>query len=168
MTAARLALLALLLAGPVTAGSADARFRFPAEGLVADADTALVWRRCSQGQTFRAGRCEGEAARFHLAEAESLAAAQASAACPWRLPRFYELRSLMQAAGGADVAIDTTAFPDTPPGWYWNQASAGGHSQQDCFVDFTGDGRTRCNMAGQFFVRLVMDRDAAAADCRAP
>lgn len=50
----------------------------------------------------------------------------------------------------------------TPHGWYWNQVSAGGHSQQDCFVDFTGNGRTRCNMAGNFYVRLVMDRDAAA------
>ncbi|WP_156085523.1 hypothetical protein [Billgrantia saliphila] len=36
----------------------------------------------------------------------------------------------------------------SPSGWYWNQVSAGGHSQQDCFVNFGGQGRTRCNMAG--------------------
>lgn len=168
MRRAPLTLLTLLLVAPLALGSADERFRFPADGLVVDEVRSLVWMRCSLGQSIREGRCEGEAARVDLAEAQSYAAAQRSADCPWRLPRFFELRALMQEPNEAAVAIDTAAFPDTPPGWYWNQVSAGGHSQQDCFVDFAGDGRRRCNMAGDFHVRLVMDRDAAAPACRAP
>ncbi|SEL23136.1 DUF1566 domain-containing protein [Halomonas daqiaonensis] len=163
-------LLTLLLVTPLALGSATERFHFPADGLVVDEAKSLVWMRCSLGQTFRKGRCHGEAARVDLAEAEAYASTAANAECPWRLPRFFELRSLMQASGDdTAVAIDASAFPDTPSGWYWNQASAGGHSQQDCFVDFTGNGRTRCNMAGDFHVRLVVDQDAATTDdCRAP
>ncbi len=63
------------------------------------------------------------------------------------------------------MAIDVDAFPDTPAGWYWNEASAGGHSQQDCFVNFSGEGRTRCNMGGEFYLRLVMPAEAATPGC---
>ncbi|WP_163557821.1 DUF1566 domain-containing protein [Halomonas sp. NO4] len=169
MTTCRVALLSLALAAPLAIGSETERFRFPVEGVVVDSAEDLVWQRCSLGQTVAEGRCQGEAAGVTLAEAETYAEAQASAGCPWRLPRFFELRSLMQAPSTAGVAIDTAAFPDTPSGWYWNQASAGGHSQQDCFVDFAGEGRTRCNMAGDFHVRLVMDLKATGATtCPAP
>ncbi|MGM0701771.1 MAG: DUF1566 domain-containing protein [Pseudomonadota bacterium] len=168
MTHLRSALLLLALVAPLAAGNESERFGFPVEGLVVDTAEELVWQRCSLGQTFVEGRCTGEAAGVTLAEAESYAEAQASRDCPWRLPRFFELRSLMQEESQADVAIDTSAFPDTPRGWYWNQASAGGHSQQDCFVDFAGNGRTRCNMAGSFHVRLVMDQRKTTDACRAP
>lgn len=167
MSAARGVFLALIGSGLVMADD-PARFVHTADGLVTDTSEGLIWMRCSLGQRFHEGRCDGEAAGVRLAEAEAYAEAQADAACPWRLPRFFEMRSLLQPGDAQGVAIDGEAFPDTPAGWYWNQASAGGHSQQDCFVDFTGNGRTRCNMAGEFHVRLVMDQDAAAADCRAP
>ncbi|SDI94090.1 DUF1566 domain-containing protein [Billgrantia gudaonensis] len=168
MTSLRPALLLLALAAPMALGSETERFRFPVAGLVVDSAEELVWQRCSLGQAFVEGRCEGEAADVTLAEAETYAEAQSSRDCPWRLPRFFEMRSLMREDNRADVAIDTTAFPDTPRGWYWNQASAGGHSQQDCFVDFAGNGRTRCNMAGEFHVRLVMEQQETTGACRAP
>ncbi|CAM3484526.1 DUF1566 domain-containing protein [Halomonas lysinitropha] len=165
-----LTLLTMLIVAPLALGNTAERFRFPADGLVTDEAQSLMWMRCSMGQTFHEQGCRGEAASVGLDQADAYAAAQASADCPWRLPRFFELRSLMQEPDDTAVAIDSTAFPDTPHGWYWNQVSAGGHSQQDCFVDFTGNGRTRCNMAGDFHVRLVMDLDASTtpASCSTP
>lgn len=84
----------------------------------------------------------------------------ATAECPWRLrlPRFFEMRSWLQAGNG-EMAIDGTAFPDMPSGWYWSQVSTGGYSQQDCFVD---QGCTCCNMAGQFHMRVVPSETAAS------
>ncbi|MGQ4880732.1 DUF1566 domain-containing protein [Billgrantia sp. LNSP4103-1] len=164
MKRALLAILALTL-GTLGPGHAGERFSFPAETLVEDSAKGLVWMRCSLGQRFHEGRCLGEAERLSLNDAEARLDTLATAACPWRLPRFFEMRSLLQADESRNVAIDSTAFPDTPSGWYWNQVSAGGHSQQDCFVDFGGQGRTRCNMAGQFHLRAVMDADASPG-CR--
>lgn len=143
------------LAEPRAAGIAPSP-----QATVTDAQKGLVWMRCSIGQQYEQGRCLGEAERVSWSEAQARVDALATAACPWRLPRFHEMRGLMQppgeASGQAPMAIDADLFPDTPAGWYWNQASAGGHSQQDCFVDFAGEGRTRCNMGGQFHLRLVM------------
>lgn len=163
MTRAALAVLMVTLS-TLGQGHASERFSFPVEDRVADSK-GLVWMRCSLGQAFRDGRCQGEAERLPLSGAEAHVDALSTADCPWRLPRFFELRSLMQASDAAGMAIDGRAFPDTPSGWYWNQVSAGGHSQQDCFVDFGGQGRTRCNMAGQFLVRPVMDASAASPAC---
>lgn len=144
---------------------ASERFRFVAEDRVEDTGNGLVWMRCSLGQRFHEGRCLGEAQRYSLSDAETRIDALASDDCPWRLPRFFELRGLMQPNMAEDTAINGDVFPDTPAGWYWTQVSAGGHSQQDCFVDFAGRGRTRCNMAGQFHVRPVMATSQASPAC---
>ncbi|MCC5884541.1 MAG: DUF1566 domain-containing protein [Halomonas sp.] len=156
----------------VVLGDATAAYDTSQAGLVVDGNKQLVWMRCSLGQHYQDGRCLGEAERFNWSEAQAHVETLASAACPWRLPRFHEMRGLMQpsddASGEASMAIDLEVFSDTPAGWFWNQASAGGHSQQDCFVDFSGEGRTRCNMGGQFYLRPVMTQQTAVHSCQIP
>ncbi|MCE8004729.1 DUF1566 domain-containing protein [Billgrantia ethanolica] len=169
----RLVVASLLLGFSAAAwGNANTGYDASLEGWVVDSKQQLVWMRCSLGQEYREGRCLGEAERFNWSEAQARIDTLASAECPWRLPRFHELRGLMQpsneATGSVPMAIDLEYFPDTPQGWYWNEVSAGGHSQQDCFVDFGGEGRTRCNMGGQFYLRPVMALESAAAHCPAP
>ncbi|AMD00045.1 DUF1566 domain-containing protein [Halomonas chromatireducens] len=162
----------LLAACGVAWGSSASSDESEPHGVVIDKRQQLAWMRCSLGQQYQDGRCLGEAERFSWSEAQSRIQALASPNCPWRLPRFHELRGLMQPPeerqGQAPMAIDLDAFPDTPAGWFWNQASAGGHSQQDCFVDFSGEGRTRCNMGGQFYLRPVMPLENAAPSCATP
>lgn len=147
----------LLLSGllPLAAGE---RFSFPGAGLVADHDQRLIWMRCSLGQRAVDGRCQGEAERLSWTEAVARIDVLASADCPWRIPEFHELRSLIRPTGSGQ-ALDMDAFADTPDGWFWTNVRAGGHSQYDCFVDFAGEGRTRCNMGGRFHVRAVMTWD---------
>jgi hypothetical protein len=146
---------------PLAAGE---RFSIPGAYLVADRDQRLIWMRCSVGQRAVDGRCQGEAGRLSWTEAAARADALASGDCPWRIPEFHELRSLIRPTG-VGQALDMQAFPDTPDGWFWTRARAGGHSQHDCFVDFAGEGRTRCNMGGRFHLRAVMtwDDDARLA-----
>lgn len=160
-----------MMAAPVLLTMAAAFAEPPAEhhatagSLVIDPTSELAWMRCSLGQTPTEIGCQGEAERFNWHAAQAQVDTLSSKECPWRLPRFHELRGLLQPNAGADMAIDSDTFPDTPPGWFWNQVSAGGHSQQDCFVDFAGEGRTRCNMGGEFYLRLVMPAKAASRDC---
>lgn len=42
----------------------------------------------------------------------------------WRLPDTHELKSLIDY-GTNDPAIDTSAFPDTPPEWFWGGKAVG-------------------------------------------
>ncbi|OOG22805.1 hypothetical protein B1C78_13685 [Thioalkalivibrio denitrificans] len=155
--------MGLLTGTAVQADGAD-RFTLPGPGLVEDHRQGLVWMRCSLGQRPDGDRCSGEAERLTWSEANRRVEALASRACPWRLPEFHELRSLLQPSG-AGPALDRTAFPDTPDGWFWTRVRAGGHSQYDCFVDFAGSGRTRCNMGGRFYLRPVMSRDQGVEAC---
>lgn len=153
---------ALLLASGGSLAEPPARAFAPSpQATVTDAQRGLVWMRCSLGQHLEQERCLGEAERVDWQAAQQHAKDQASRDCPWRLPYFHELRSLMTPQPDADIAIDATAFPDTPAGWFWTHTSAGGHSQQDCFVDFAGQGRIRCNMGGQFHLRLVLPVEQA-------
>lgn len=150
----RRALIALSLLLAFSATAADNRFSFPSADLVRDAETGLVWMRCSHGQRATDGGCAGDATPLSWTEAQALVDSLASPDCPWRIPEFHELRGLIESSG--EPALDPRAFPDTPDGWFWSNVRAGGHSQYDCFVDFSGSGRTRCNMGGRFHLRVVM------------
>ncbi|RCV88855.1 DUF1566 domain-containing protein [Billgrantia montanilacus] len=162
----------LLSWGGPAMGSGESRYETDHDGMVKDTRQQLAWMRCSLGQRYHDGRCLGEAERFDWSAAQRRVRQEATPDCPWRMPRFHELSGLIQPPeerqGQTPMAIDLDAFPDTPVGWYWNEVSAGGHSQQDCFVDFSGEGRTRCNMGGQFYLRPVMSLEKAAPFCVAP
>jgi hypothetical protein len=155
----------LLLAVPsVLLSGAEPRFSFPGDGLVSDHRRGLVWMRCSVGQHFVDGRCAGDPEHLTWTDAQARLAGLATQDCPWRLPEFHELRSLISGAGG----LDRQAFPDTPDGWFWTRVQAGGHSQYDCFVSFQGAGRTRCNMGGRLLLRPVMTGVTGMDACVAP
>jgi hypothetical protein len=72
----------------------------------------------------------------------------------WRIPEFFELRTLLDPNASAP-AIDKRAFPDTPADWFWTNVRFAGHSQEDCLVNFAGPGSHRCNLGGRFHLRLV-------------
>ena len=157
------AVVSLLMGAVVLAEGSD-RFTLPGAGVVEDHRQGLVWMRCSVGQQPEGDRCLGDAERLSWTEANARIDRLASSECPWRLPEFHELRSLLQPSD-TGPALDRAAFPDTPDGWFWTRVRAGGHSQYDCFVDFAGSGRTRCNMGGRFYLRPVMSRDQGVETC---
>ncbi len=156
--------LAVFLIALASGAAHAGRFEVVDERLVHDREAGLLWMRCSVGQEPRDGRCAGEAERFVWTAAEQRVETLEPAACPWRLPGFHELRSLLQD-GAEDPAIDTAVFPGTPSGWYWADATAAGHSPYDCFVDFSGAGRTLCNTSGRFHLRAVVESEHLAS-CR--
>lgn len=88
--------------------------RFVAQGAeVTDTLTGLIWRRCSEGQSWTGSTCEGSTATFTwqgaLDQARSAAAGEG---VPWRLPNAKELSSLVDDSR-IDPAIDTAVFQGT-------------------------------------------------------
>lgn len=94
--------------------------RFTINGAeVTDKRTGLIWKRCSEGQSWSGSTCTGSATT-HTHEG-ALALAQSQAATGWRLPNVKELASLADK-GCQNPAIDSTAFPNTPSYGYWSSS----------------------------------------------
>ena len=117
-----ISLLVCLWAAPAWAQAA--RYSFSAEGSeVTDAQTGLIWHRCSEGQTWGATTCTGTVAPY----SNEAALAQAKTQAGWRLPNFKELSSLVDKSR-VSPSIDVTAFPGTPSNWFWSSSPYAGNA----------------------------------------
>jgi hypothetical protein len=73
----------------------------------------------------------------------------------WRLPTRAELASLVKDTT-SNPAIDTTAFPDTPGGWFWTSSPfVGGTSSLYPWLINFHDGQEWFIPVGQSYVRCV-------------
>jgi hypothetical protein len=88
---------------------------------VTDGKTGLIWRRCSEGQTWNGSTCAGTA--LTLTHEQALAHAQTQTG--WRLPNVKELASIADRSRYSP-AIDTVVFPDTASTWYWTSTPYAG------------------------------------------
>jgi len=87
------------------------------EGIVLDAFSGLEWTRCSFGQTFKNGSCEGVAKEYltwkdALVDITAINEAGHLNHNDWRLPNLNELSTLVERQC-FDPAINLDAFPDT-------------------------------------------------------
>ena len=120
VTVARSLALPLLLAAMAAVApapvQAQSRYAYSADGTeVTDAQTGLIWRRCTVGQTWANATCTGGLTVFRHEEALTHAMTQTG----WRLPNIKELASLVDTTT-VRPAIHTLAFPGTPTAAYWS------------------------------------------------
>lgn len=95
---------------------AQGRFSYSADGSeVIDNETSLIWRRCSEGQSWSGGTCAGTATGFGFEQGAAHVQTQAG----WRLPNVKELNSILDRSKTAP-AIDSEVFPATGLNWYWS------------------------------------------------
>lgn len=94
------------------------------DGTILDVKTGLLWMKCSLGQTYSNGDCDGEARLFTswseiLLETESLNQASASVFSDhvFVLPNIKQLSTIIQRACRAP-AINLDLFPSTPSNTY--------------------------------------------------
>jgi hypothetical protein len=104
------------------------------DSVVYAAATKLTWERCSLGQSYGGGKCQGAATKVDWAGAEQAAAA---AGHGWRLPTQTELSGLVLSYCSSP-ATDTAIFPETPATWFWSSSADG--AQGAWFVDFEQGG----------------------------
>ena len=110
-------------AGVVAANPADAPAgRFTVQsGTVYDTVTKLTWQQgldpnsytWAQAGTYCAGRGSG-----------------------WRVPTVGELQTIVDETRGGGIAIDRTAFPNTPATWFWTSTTVVGQPNYAWYVDF--------------------------------
>lgn len=133
-------------------------------GDVLDLQTGLVWARCSVGQTWKNGTCEGDAAVLGWQAAIDGARAARGGQGAWRLPTHRELATLVDRRCPRP-AINTKWFPATPQGVYWtsspNPEDPGAKAWALDFFD--GGYKAPASKAQSHHVRLVRDAGRAPA-----
>jgi hypothetical protein len=91
-------------------------------GTVTDTRTGLMWRRCSLGLVWDAGRCTGDRGTYpwdRAAAAIDLVNSEGglSGYTDWRLPTLVELMTLVQEGSGLR---QREAFPGVSPSHHWS------------------------------------------------
>lgn len=151
--AATAVLLGLLAANPCPAQSAysySADAGGIANALVTDSKTGLTWRRCSEGQSFSAGTCTGNASTYTHEQALVYAKTQSG----WRLPSVKELSSLVDSSV-IGPAINSTAFPATPAFNTWASSPYAGDSGAAWIVYFADGSVSVSARSSSAHLRLV-------------
>lgn len=154
----------LICATLLVAFAADAApaqdVRFLKRGPVAvDLLGGLEWMRCSMGQVWVEGGCEGEALLAPYVSATAIIERiAASSGEGWRMPTVEELSRLIVMQQTPPM-IDADIFPDTRPGSYWTSSANRFLPGNQWTVNFnTGYRYGRASHRQLFAFRLVRDR----------
>jgi hypothetical protein len=116
------------ICGETAANTPTRRFVINANATVTDLATGLVWKRCSEGQTWyenwNGAGCTGDITVFSWKGAlQAGSDAVFAGANDWRLPNSKELFSLVERKC-FDPAINLTVFPATPSWEFWSSSPA--------------------------------------------
>ena len=152
-------------AAAIAAGTAHSCARLSVDtGTLLDTSTGLMWKRCSEGQTWDIVNevCVGVAKPFtwqaalnHVQDVNlGINGTENLNHSDWRLPNRNELASLVEHQCDTP-AINATMFPSTVAGPYWSSSPNAGDAQQAWSVNFS-DGRVNgVAKTGSSYVRLV-------------
>lgn len=144
---------------PKTTPAAD--FTVHNDGTVTHNPTGLMWKVCSEGQTWQSsdGSCSGTATTHNWSQALQVPQALNSQSGfadyrDWRLPKFKELASIAELACHSP-AINTTIFNDAPSTFYWSASPSANNSYGAWGVYFGYGERGYVSRSHANLVRLV-------------
>jgi hypothetical protein len=147
-------------AGDHPPSSSATRFEYNGDGTVTDKQTMLMWMRCSAGQTWSQGGCEGAPKGFSVDDARQLARQVNDGGeyffNDWRVPSVRELATIAEP-NCSDPRIDLAVFPDTPPDFYWSRNPRAGDkaSGRGYALSFGPEGVGFPLQSESHYVRLV-------------
>ncbi len=142
-----IAAICLLVTPPVLA----APFTISTDGTeVTDSKTGLIWRRCSEGQSWSGSACTGAALVYNHEQALVRVKTQTS----WRLPNVKELVSIVDRSLGSP-AINATVFPGTVSSWYWSSSPYEDDANVAWYVSFSDGDGDYGSRSSTYYVRLV-------------
>ena len=136
------------------------RFADNGDGTVSDNETGLMWMRCSAGQQWAAGRCNGEATEHSWDSSKTVTDDVNRGGSfffnDWRVPRLPELATIAERQC-KDPRINLDVFPDTPPSIYWTTSKrpGAGNKRFAYAMDFGAQGVLRLPTEQRHLVRLV-------------
>jgi hypothetical protein len=124
---------------------------------VTDTVTGLMWQQCSQGQA-GAGCTTGSATTHTWQAALQLATTantnKISGYNDWRLPNIMEL-ALLVTLDRFNPTINLTAFPNTPPAYFWSSSPKAPGSYYALLIDFRYGYNDDSFLTDSYHVRLV-------------
>ncbi len=102
-------------------------------GTVRHIPTGLIWKRCTEGQTWNGATCTGLAAEYNWSQAflrvdavnSGADGTQNAGVSDWRLPNLKELRSIYERAC-YDPSINLSQFPTSPSSDFWSSSPVAG------------------------------------------
>ena len=133
------------------------------DGTISDPKTGLIWKKCSEGQTWdSAGNtCTGNAQTYNwqqaLQQAQDVNAGttgEALTQSDWRVPNINELPSIAELRCYSP-AVNLTAFPNTPSDFYWSSSPYAPSSNVAWEVDFSNGNGVASGKNFSNYVRLV-------------
>ena len=143
---------------PATTPTGD--FTVHGDGTVTHDKTGLMWKVCSEGQSWSADSCSGTAGTYTWQAALQLpqnlnASGGYAGYTDWRLPNIKELASIVELSCYSP-AVNATVFPSTSIAGYWSASPGADYSSSVAwgvhFNDGAGDGNYRSHV---YLVRLV-------------
>lgn len=151
---------ALACQGGIPPQNPDSIYDFHDDGTVTDSRSGLMWKRCSEGQTWSGSTCTGVADRRDWSAA--IVSAQASNYAgydDWRQPNVKELGTLVETCRTMP-SINVTAFPNTPVtpnAAYWTASPGADQLAASWGIGFDLGYALPFNRSGQAMSRLVRD-----------
>lgn len=145
--------------GGVAESTPDSRFLNNNDGTVTDQRTRLVWKRCTEGQTWEtaSSTCAGGTVMYSWADALALAKNTTFAgSSDWRLPNRKELESIVEFCGHSP-AINLAIFPATPAERFWSSSTYLPSTASAWEVYFFDGYAGATNKAYPNYIRLVRD-----------
>lgn len=141
------------------------------DGTVKHNKTGLMWKICSEGQTYNNQSCSGTASKYIAKNAlqTSITNNQNSGFAnhtDWRVPNVKELNTLVEYSCMLNTsdstdnqpAINTSIFPNTPYGFYWSSTKISDRETAGFWALSSATGGSTDNdslQAQQNYVRLV-------------
>ncbi len=144
-----------ITAGATTGSVLSASYTDNGDGTVTDKASALVWMRCSPGQTWTGSVCDGVPGTYVWDDANLLTGAVDFAGkTDWRLPNMRELQTIADRSK-FNPAIDSMAFPATSAATYWSSSAYPNVSTAAWYVNFGGGDVHGADKSSALPVRLV-------------
>lgn len=124
-------------------------------GTVFDTQTGLAWKRCAEGQTYFAGRCEGAAVDWNWNDAVTRFGVEGDG---WRLPNVDELSSIGENRCHSP-SVNLALFPDTPSSAFWSASPSTSKAESAWWVTFVYHGSDLGKKVDTFPVRLTRGKE---------
>jgi len=120
---------------------------------VTDTRTGLMWKRCSEGQTWDGSTCAGSASTYTWADALDHALTLTDGGHDdWRLPNRNELESLVEDCTYGP-SINSDIFPGTPSSSFWS-ASPIAMDSVSAWAVYFGNGYSGSGSRSNFYLRI--------------
>ena len=125
------------------------RFLDQGNGTVIDNNTGLMWKKCSEGQSYNAQtrNCDGVASLYvsneALAFAENINSTGFAGHTDWRVPNVKELSSIIESSC-VNPAININVFKNTPSGPFRTSTPVG-YNRFYCIHFANGEVKTTCD-----------------------